>query len=239
MLKIKKLTAVIDDDNLLDDINLEVTKGEIHAIMGPPRSGKTMLSHCILGNPGILFKNGTITFKRKDLIGRSIEDINMLGIFSSFQYPPVIDGVSNFEFVKMFLTARKDKRKITVVEKLYKELCKELGLSSNHGHKELNHPLMSVTECKKNELLHMLILDPELIILDEIDEGVEEEEIESVGSTIKKFLSNKSKAAIIITNNHVLLDILVPTHVHVMVNGEFCEEGSTDLYKRIVTDGNS
>ena len=239
MLKIKKLTAVIDDDNLLDNINLEVIKGELHAIMGPPRSGKTMLSHCILGNPGILYKNGTITFKRKDIIGKSIEEISMLGIFSSFQSPPIIEGISNFEFVKLFLNARNDKRKITVIEKLYKDLCKELGLSSNHGHKMLNHSLMSGTECKKNELLHMLMLDPELIVLDEIDDEVEEEEIDAIGSTIKKFLSDKSKAAIIITNNHALLDILVPTHVHIMVDGEFCEEGSTDLYKRIVTDGNS
>jgi Fe-S cluster assembly ATP-binding protein len=239
MLKIKKLTAVIDDDNLLDDINLEANKGEIHAIMGPPRSGKTMLSHCILGNPGILYKNGNITFKKKDILGKSINEVNSLGIFSSFQYPPVIEGISNFEFVKLFLTARKDKRQITDIEKLYKDLCKELGLSSNHGHKGVNHPVMTITECKKNELLHMLIIDPELIILDEIDAGVEDEEIELIGITIKKFLQNKSKAAIIISNNHTLLDIIVPTHVHIMVDGKFCEEGFTDLYKRIVTNGNS
>ena len=239
MLKIKNLTVVIDDDNLLDAINLDVNKGEIHAIMGPKKSGKSSLVHAILGNPNMNFKEGYIKFNKKSILENSIEERNLLGIFTSFQYPPEIDGVSNFEIVKAALKTRKDSRTDNQVEKEYKTSCSKLGLSSDHGIKNINHSLMTDTECKKNEVLQMLMLNPSLVILDEIDEDVDESELESVALNIKEFLADKSKAAIIITHSKALLDILEPTHVHIMVDGEIKEQGSADLYKRIVEDGYS
>jgi Fe-S cluster assembly ATP-binding protein len=94
-----------------------------------------------------------------------------------------------------------------------------------------------MTECKKNEILHMFMLNPDLIILDEIDEGVHEDELELLAGYIKLFLSDQSKAAIVVTHSHALLNILEPTHVHIMVDGTIRETGSAELYKRIVEDG--
>lgn len=239
MLKLKKLTAVIDEENILDNINLEVNKGEIHAIMGPAGAGKTFLSHVILGNPNLTIKSGTLTFNKKSILEKSIEERNTLGIFSSFQYPPEMNGISNFEFLEHVLKARKDKRTPNEFELEYKKICKRLGLSSDHGKKDVNHAIMTATECKKNEVVHMLMLDPSFVVLDEIDAGVEEEELQLLGSVIKEYLAEGTKAAIIITRNPEFLDIVTPTHVHIMVDGEIKVSGPTELYKRIVDDGYS
>jgi len=239
MLKIKNLTAVFDDLQLLDNINLEVNEGELHTIIGPEKSGKSSLAHTIMGNPRIAIKDGSVTYRKKSILEKTVDDRSANGIFVSFQYPPNIDGISNFELVKSILKTRKDTRTPNELEKEYKDLCKKLGLSSNHGHKVVNHAIMSDTECKKNELLHMLLLKPEFVVFDEIDTGIEPDEFELFASCIKEFLSNKTKSAIIITHSRGLLDALQPTHVHVMVDGEIRETGTTELYKRILEDGYS
>lgn len=237
MLRIKKLTVIINDDNLLDSIDLNVKKGEVHALIGPPNSGKTSVSRLILGDPLLTFKDGSITFKRKSIAEASISDRSRLGIFTSFQYPPVIDGLSNFKLMMETLKERGDTRTRNDVVSQYKEFCKTLGLSSNHGHKSVNEEDMSLSECKKNEVLQMFMLDPEFVVLDEIDVDVEIDELEPLAVQIKNFLSRKDKASIVITNNRVLLDILQPTHVHVIVGGVIRASGSTELYKRIIDDG--
>jgi len=239
MLKIKNLTAVIETLELIDDVSLEVNEGELHAIIGPEKSGKSSLIHAILGNPSMSIKNGSIKYKKKSIIEKSIEERSNAGIFISFQYPPNIDGVTNFELIKSILKSKKDTRTPNELENRYKELCKKLGLSSNHGYKIVNHEIMSDTECKKNEILQMFILNPNFIILDEIDTGIEKDELELFTSCINEFLLDKTKAAIIITHSRALLDALNPTHVHVMVNGEIRENGSAELYKRILEDGYS
>ena len=237
MLTITNLNAVIQDTDLLEDINLIVNVGEIHAIMGPLHSGKTSLVHAIMGVPSILYTDGTINFKKKVINDKSIYARSIMGLFTSFQDPPLIDAVTNFELIQTILKAHKDKRTLSEIEKIYKELCTDLGLSSNHGHKLVSSESLTVTERKKNELLHMWLLDPDFIVLDEIDEGVEADEIECIANNINSFLLKKGKAAIIVTHNKKLLDILNPDFVHVMVDGSICESGSTDLYKRIVEDG--
>lgn len=239
MLKIKNLNAVVLDQDVLSNINLEVNAGEIHAIMGPLHSGKSALVHAILGIPSIHYTSGDIEYKESSISTKLVSERSLSGIFVSFQEPPVIDAITNLDLVKNILKLRGDTRPESVLEKDYKALCVSLGLSSNHGHKIVNHESITPTERKKNELLHMLLLNPDLVILDEIDAGVDSDELDSVASTIKSFLDDKRKAAILVTHNHKLLDSIVPTHVHVMVNGEIVEQGSTELYKRIIEDGYS
>jgi Fe-S cluster assembly ATP-binding protein len=239
MLNIKNLTAVYEHYTLLEGINLEVKEGEVHAILGPQRSGKSSLVQTIVGNPKISIKEGNISFQKKSISEQSLTDRCNQGIFVSFQYPPAIDGVTNFELVKAILKQKKDSRTLNEIEKQYRELCKKLGLSSNHGHKPVNHGTMSDTECKKNELLQMLFINPKLIVLDEIDSGIEKDEVGLFASCISEFLSDKTKSAIIITHNKELLDALNPTYVHILVDGMIREHGSTDLYKRILEDGYS
>lgn len=237
MLKIKNLNAIILDQAVLSNISLEVNAGEIHAIMGPQHSGKSTLVHAILGVPSIHYESGDIEYKGASISNKSVSERSLSGIFVSFQEPPVIDGITNLDLVKSILKLRGDARPESTLEKDYKALCVSLGLSSSHGQKIVNHESITSTERKKNELLHMLLLSPDLIILDEIDLGVDADELDCIATTIRAFLENKNKAAILVTHNHKLLDTLVPTQVHVMVDGEIVEQGSTELYKRIVEDG--
>jgi len=235
MLKIKNITANIGDITVVKDISLEINKGEIHAIVGPKKSGKSSIVHAILGNP-ILDIKGSILFKGKSILKKNISQRNQLGIYTTFQYLPLLEGITNLDLATAMLKAHKDQRNANQIEKEYKKLLQKLGLSSNHGHKVVNDETMTPSECKKNEVLHMILQDPELIVLDELDHDVEEDELEIFATTIKEFLTKK-KSAIVISHNKQFLDILNPTHVHVVVNGGIVEQGEIDLYKRITENG--
>jgi Fe-S cluster assembly ATP-binding protein len=236
MLKIKNLTANIKDLTVIKNLTLTVNPGEVHAVMGAKQSGKSSLVHAILGNPILDIKEGSLTFKRKSIIPHTIDERNILGIFSTFQYLPQLDGITNFELSKLMLKSHKIKKKSNQIEKEYKKLVSLLGLSSNHGHKTVNNETMTPTECKKNELLFMMLLNPKLIVFDEIDKDVEDDELESFATHIKDFLKDKKKSAIIVTHSKRFLDLLEPTHVNIMVDGTIRRKGSQELYKRIVED---
>lgn len=239
MLKIKNVTAAIRDNTILEDIELEVNPKEIHAVLGPKSSGKSSLVQAILGNPILDLKKGNITFKNKSLKSKSIYQRSLLGIFTTFQYLPELDGITNFEFVKAMLKSHRDTRKDTVIEKEYKSLLKKLELSSNHGQKIVNDDSMTLSEHRRNELLHMFLLNPELVIFDEIDSELDDDEAGWITKHIKSFISNTNKSAIVVTQNINILNLLEPTHVNVMVNGKIKAKGNKTLYKRIIKDGYS
>jgi Fe-S cluster assembly ATP-binding protein len=239
MIKIKNLTAKIKDLEVLKNINLEVNPGEIHAIMGARQSGKSSLVHAILGNPILEIEKGSILHKNKSIAKKTIEQRSNTGIYVTFQYLPSLDGITNLELARSIVKAHRIKKSNNQIEKEFKELALKLGLSSNHGHKNVNDETMTPTECKKNELLHMMLIDPSLIIFDELDNDVEEDEIENFALTIKEFLNDKKKSAIIVSHNKQFLDIIKPSHVNIMVNGTIQRKGSNKLLKRIVEDGNT
>ena len=237
MLKIKNLSAMIRDTSVLTDINLEIKKGEIHALIGPKHSGKSSVVHAILGNPIIEYEKGSIIYNKKSITRKNITERNLMGIFTVFQFLPVLDGITNFELIKEILKVHKDKRNPNEIEKEYKSLIKKLGLSSNHQHKTVNDEGMTDTECRKNEILQIFLLNPDLIVLDEIDKELEAEELDLISSCLKEFLNRKNKSALVITHNFNFLDMISPTHVHLMIDGEIMETGTTELYKRIEKDG--
>lgn len=239
MLKIKDVTAAIHDSTVLEDIELEVNSKEIHAILGPKESGKSSLVQTILGNPILDLKKGSITFNNKSIKNKAIYQRSLLGIFTTFQYLPVLEGITNFEFVRAILKSHRDTRTDNEVEKEYKSLLKKLELSSNHGQKIVNDDSMTLEEHRRNELLHMFLLDPDLLIFDEIDKELNEEEIVWITQQIKSFISNTDKSVIIVTQNINVLNILEPTHVNIMVRGKIKAKGNKTLYKRIIKDGYS
>jgi Fe-S cluster assembly ATP-binding protein len=236
MLKIKNVSAQSDsNDALLTDINLHIKPGELHAIMGPKHSGKTALAHVITGHPGIAITDGSITFKKKKIINLEPDERSKLGIFVSMQYPPEYDGITNWEIMDEIFQVRQE-----VIQDLklkYNTCCELLGLGEAHGERSPNGSEMLLGEAKRNELVHMMLLDPDLVLIDEIDDGLSESELMLVAAVLIDFLATSGKAGLIITHSKQLLDILKPTHVHVMVEGAIKVSGDTELYTRIVEDG--
>jgi Fe-S cluster assembly ATP-binding protein len=235
MLKIKNITAVSESQPLLTDISLEINPGEIHAVMGPKHSGKTALAHVISGHPSIQLTDGNIIWKRKNLKSLDSNDIANLGIFVSFQVPPEFDSMTNWELVKSVFVGN-DAADLQVK---YTKCCELLDLGAEHGDRCPNITGVTLSQSKRNEIVHMLLKNPELIVLDEIEEGLTDKEIVLVGVILKDFLNQTKKSSLVITHNQTLLKLLNPTHVHVMVAGEIKLSGNTELYTRIIEDGYS
>jgi len=235
MLTIKNVSAIIDATELLTNISLKINPGEIHAIMGPKKSGKSSLAHLITGHPSITQIDGSIVFNRKNLAKLDITDRAKLGIYTTFQGPPEIVGITNLNLAKLILKARKDPRSEQEIEKDYSLLVAMLDLEPDHGTTEMEYECISPSEFRKNELLLMLLLSPKLIIVDEIDADLSDNDLEVVGAVLSSYI-DAHHSMIIITHSQKMLDMVVPTHVHIMVNGKIKETGTTNLYKRIVED---
>lgn len=233
MLKIKNLTIEDEDNKYVDNLTLETNPGELHAVIGLPGAGKSFIAHAIFGNPELAITSGEILFKNKSLAKKSMADRSKLGIFTSFQDPPMLSGVTNFELIRAVAAANKDKRTSNELTAAFKELCKSLELSSSHGSKVLDPD--DIVDTRKNEMLQLLLLNPKLFVLDEIDDGLEADDMQVIGDHLNTFMTS-TKVGIILTKNPAFLDIINPTHVHVMVNGILATLDTPDLYKRFIID---
>jgi Fe-S cluster assembly ATP-binding protein len=233
MLKIKNLTATSDSQPLLKNISLEVKTGEIHAIMGPKHSGKSALVHAITGHPSVSITEGTVHFKKKKLNDLEADQRAGLGIFISFQFPPEFESVTNWDLTKEIFS--KEKPEDLAVK--YNSCLEILNLKDSHGDSIPSVADISMSQAKRNELIYMLLKNPDLVIFDEIDEGLEPIENVLIASILKDFLAEKGKGCIVVTHSRDLLKIIEPTHVHIMVEGEIKVSGTTELYTRIIEDG--
>jgi Fe-S cluster assembly ATP-binding protein len=236
MLKLKDVSAVVNNDSVLKNINLEIRPGKIHAILGPQGAGKSALAHVIQGNPFIEVA-GSIIFQNKNIKKFTPEKRANLGIFLAFQYPPEIEGLSNKELFNVLIESKTGKPITAEIETSYINLIKAIGLDSSFVNDSVNTEHRNIADCKKGEIAQAVLLQPELIILDEIDTDIDKEDLEYIILMLQDFLADKTKSLIIITHNSKLLDRLLPDYVHVMVEGEIREEGTTELYKRIIEDG--
>lgn len=235
MLKIKNVTVTTDSHQILKDISLEVKPSEIHAIVGPEHSGKSALAHSITGHPGIDITSGSIFLNDKNLLELETHERIKEGIFVSFQIPLEFN-MTNWDLAKLMFP-KEDEADLKSRLDEYSAL---LGLTFDHEKNELNGNSMSVSQAKRTDFIYMLMTSPKLVILDEIDDELDEKEIFVLGSVLKEFLnSDKERSCIVVSSSKTLLDMLKPTHVHVLVNGEIKMSGDEELYKRIVEDGYS
>ena len=240
MLKIKDLSVEIEGNKILKGLNLEMNKGEVHAIMGPNGAGKSTLSAVIAGREEYEVTGGKIEFEGKDIMDMAPEERAHLGIFLSFQYPVEIPGVSVTNFIK---TAINESRKATDLEPMpAKDLLKKmrdkqelLEMDKTFMSRSINEGF-SGGEKKRNEIFQMAMLEPTLAILDETDSGLDIDALRIVASGVNK-LKNKDNATVLITHYQRLLDHIIPDYVHVLQDGKIAKSGDKDLALQLEEKG--
>lgn len=239
ILIIKKLTIKTNNKIILSNINLSINKGEIHAIMGPNGSGKTTLSRALVKDPEYITE-GTILYKNEDTINFSTEMCAQKGIFLTFQNPISIPGVTNIQFIKSSINTIKkfkNEQPLDIIEftKIIKKNIKLLNMSEDFLYRSLNDGF-SGGEKKKNEILQMLILNPDLIILDEIDSGLDIDALQTISEVINLF-KTKEKSIIIITHYNRILNYIIPDFIHILKQGKIVHSGDKNLSLKLEKNG--
>ena len=232
MLKITNLHANIDGKEILKGLDLEVTSGEVHAIMGPNGSGKSTLASVLAGREDFEVTEGAIEFLGKDLLDMNPEDRAREGIFMAFQYPVEIPGVSTVNFMKTALNQIRSYRGQEALDAvsfltLMKEKIKLVEIDQSLLNRSLNEGF-SGGEKKRNEIFQMAMLEPKLAILDETDSGLDIDALRIVANGVNK-LRTKDNATIVVTHYQRLLEYIVPDYVHVLYQGRIVKSGTKEL----------
>lgn len=242
MIKIKNLQVSIDEKDILKGIDLEIPKGEVHAIMGRNGSGKSTLANTLAGNEKFEVKNGSIHMNNIDITEMSVENRALSGIFVCFQYPVAIPGVSMAYFLRAAINAHfehQGKEEMDAVEFLNKskKILSELNLDDSFLKRSINDGF-SGGEKKKSEILQLLALNPKFAILDETDSGLDIDALKTVANGVNKF-NSKNNSTLIITHYERLLEYINPDVVHVMVDGKIKKSGDMSLAKEVEKKGYS
>ncbi|MDL2311392.1 Fe-S cluster assembly ATPase SufC [Bacteroidales bacterium OttesenSCG-928-B11] len=232
LLKIEDLHASIHGKEILKGFNIEVNRGEVHAIMGPNGTGKSTLASVIAGKEVFDVTQGSITYKGKNLLKLSIEDRAREGVFIGFQYPVEIPGVSISNFMRTALNEIRQYRgqePLTAAQflRMMEEKKKVVELTEKLSDRSVNEGF-SGGEKKKNEIFQMAMLEPELAILDETDSGLDIDALRVVANGVNK-LRTPENATIVITHYQRLLDYIVPDKVHVLYDGKIVKSGTKEL----------
>jgi Fe-S cluster assembly ATP-binding protein len=236
MLKIQNLNVKTDDKEILNNINFEALDDQIHVIMGPNGTGKSTLSKVILGNRLNYKVSGNIYFDNIDITNKSTSDIAKLGIFFLMQNPTEISGVTNAEMLRLALKEKGIEENIFAFNKRLNAVCEKLNIDKSFIHKNINEN-MSGGEKKKNELLQLYVLEPKLIILDELDSGLDIDSLKTLSNALLEY-KKESKCTIIIITHHLnILNYLKPDKVHILNNGTFIASGDIKLAKQIEENG--
>ena len=240
MLKIQNLKASINQQAILQGINIEVKKGEVHAIMGPNGSGKSTLANVLAGRAEYTMNQGEMLFEGKALNGLTPEERAAKGIFLAFQYPVEIAGVNNMYFLRTALNSLRKLRNLAPLDatdflSLVKMKIKEVGLSETFLYRAVNEGF-SGGEKKRNEVLQMMLLEPRFVILDETDSGLDIDALQMIAHCVNR-QRTADRSALVVTHYQRLLDYIVPDVVHVMVNGRILKSGDKSLALELEAKG--
>ncbi len=232
MLKIKNLNVSVGKKEIIKDLNLEVSKGEIHAIMGPNGAGKSTLVSFLAGKKGYKSMKGEVVFKDKNILELLPEERAREGLFIGFQYPVEIPGVSSLNFLKMALNEIREYKGLEPLDAIdfmdYVEKKKNiLDLHEDFLHRSVNEGF-SGGEKKRFEIFQMALLEPDLAILDETDSGLDIDALKDVADGVNK-LRSKNNSVVLITHYQRLLKYIVPDKVHIFYDGKIIKSGDKSL----------
>ncbi len=239
-LEIKNLHANVDGNEILHGINLEIGKGEVHAIMGPNGSGKTTLAGVLAGRDVYQVTEGTVTLEGKDLLDMPPEERAREGVFLAFQYPVEIPGVSNLYFLRTALNTIRKANSLDEIDAMdflvmVREKMKLLEMDETLMNRPVNEGF-SGGEKKRNEIFQMAVLEPRLAILDETDSGLDIDALRIVANGVNA-LRSPERSTIVVTHYQRLLNYIVPDYVHVLSNGRIVKSGGKELALELEAKG--
>ena len=237
-LEIRNLRVSAEGKEILKGVDLTIGEGEVHALMGPNGNGKSTLLATIMGNPDYTVEEGEVTFNGKDLLSMAVNERAKEGIFLGMQYPPAIPGVTNSDFFRAAIRA-KDGKPVSLFAFIKKmdKATKDLQLKPDLAHRFLNEGF-SGGEKKRNEIVQMMLLRPDLAMLDEIDSGLDVDALKLVADAINEMRRDNPKLSILLVSHYQrFLELVVPTHTHVLINGKIMVEGDAGLTAKIDKEG--
>ena len=232
MLNVTNLDVAVNGDMILNELNLQVQAGEVHAIMGPNGSGKSTLANVLAGHPGYEVTAGSVIYEGQDLLQMDPEERARQGVFLAFQYPVEIPGVSNVYMLKAAVNQIRKHRgenELDAVKflKLVREKMKLVEMKEEFLHRSVNEGF-SGGEKKRNEIFQMAMLEPKLAILDETDSGLDIDALKVVAQGVNE-LRDASRSIVLVTHYQRLLDYIVPDYVHVLAGGRVLKSGGKEL----------
>lgn len=237
-LTIKDLHVAIDEKEILKGVNLEIKGGEVHAIMGPNGTGKSTLASALMGHPRYEVTSGQVTINEEDLLEMEVDERAQAGLFLAMQYPSEISGVTNSDFMRSAINAKRGEGNEISLMKFIREMDKKMAtleMDEKFATRYLNEGF-SGGEKKRNEILQMMMLQPQIAILDEIDSGLDIDALKVVANGVNSMLSPEF-GVLIITHYQRLLNYIKPDYVHVFMQGRIVKSGGPELAERLEAEG--
>ncbi|WP_345972082.1 Fe-S cluster assembly ATPase SufC [Sulfurimonas diazotrophicus] len=240
MMEIKNLHAAIGGNTILKGLSLTLEKGKVHAIMGPNGAGKSTLSKAVVGHYDVDVTEGEIIYDGQNVLELEPEERALAGIFLSFQNPVEVPGVNNAYFLRTALNAKerhegKPETNAAQFLRLMRSHVEQLGMKPDMISRNLNEGF-SGGEKKRNEILQMEILQPDVILLDEIDSGLDIDALKAVSEGINR-MKNGERTFLVITHYSRILDYIDPDYIHVLQDGKIVKTGGPELVKRLESEG--
>ncbi|HEY3384883.1 MAG TPA: Fe-S cluster assembly ATPase SufC [Saprospiraceae bacterium] len=240
LLSIKDLHVSIDGKPILNGINMTINKGEVHAIMGPNGSGKSTLANVLAGREEYTIESGSVEYEGEDLLNMEVDQRSLAGVFLAFQYPVEIPGVSNSNFLKSIINAKRVYQglpELNALEmlKFIRSRMTAIEMDETLLKRSLNDGF-SGGEKKRNEILQMTLLEPKLAILDETDSGLDIDALRIVAEGVNR-LRSEDRAFMIVTHYQRLLNHIIPDYVHVLSNGKILLTGDKSLAYKLEDEG--